>query len=1057
MRICLLESKGTSYQAMPASHFFKYLLSFLIALSLSTAMYAQQAIRGRIISSDSALAGATVVVKETGVTTQTDVNGNFIIQAPSNATLQITSVGFSTYEEKINNRSNINIQMESKAQELSDVVVVGYGTQRRKDVTGAVSTVKATDLDKVNAVSIDNLLQGKAPGLNINTYTAQPGGGISVNIRGALSPKGSNSPLYVIDGVPITNNNATDNFGNGQTGFWGGTDRNPLNTINPNDIESIDILKDASASAIYGAAAANGVILITTKRGKEGKSVVSYNGSYSIQTTKDYLKPLNAHDFMVNHNLYAEEYWKLSNKIAPYGTANPTSVPPFTAKFSQADISNAGAGTNWVNYLLRDGLVNDQNVSVSGGTAFTKAYASFNYLDQTGILRGTGLKRFSGRINLDQKLGSRVVLKLGLSYTQIANKNQNTGQQGDPDSPSPLQSALRYAPTFGPYDSTGELTHSYLVRTPNPQSWLMINNTTNTKRLFFNPSVEVNVIKGLKATVTQGVDQNNSVHNLYVPVSAKFQTALSGVAQLATNYINNYSTEGYLTYNTSFGNSTISAVAGAGYYKTNSSNFGLEGVGFFTDAFGTSNVAIAENRNQNAIFSGKSERTKLSQFVRVNYSFLDKYTLTFNGRRDGSSGFAPNKKWGFFPGVSAGWVISDEPFMQGISKLDMLKIRAGYGSTGNESIVVNGNYAYSLYGTYYGWQFPFGTPSQISTGILQTQTGNPNLSWETDITSNIGIDFSLLNNRLTGSVDYYRRRANDLLDFLRLPSANPIGQLAANIGSTQSKGIEIGIKGLIIDKQALSWTTNIVFSTNKSYWVERNPENMSLNPWVGLHDPIHAVYGWKTNGLITPDKDIPTYQPDALPGNLRYVDVNNDGKLDISDVQYLGNTDPKAFYGFGNTLTWKSFDLNVFIYGSLGGLQSDNWLKIGQVGGSVGLSNSAPSNAEEHSLKSWSTFNPTGTYPGIAPDLAAGNNPTHVNDFGMRKVSFGRLKNITLGYNLPSSLLAKTNTIHSLRVFVDMQNIAVFGNYSGLDPEMEQFNFPYPVARTTAFGVNVQF
>jgi TonB-dependent starch-binding outer membrane protein SusC len=1044
--------------------FWKQISLFLIfafVFGLQALQAQKLTITGKITNpKGEAFPGVTVIVKGTTVGTASGADGSYIINVPAdNAVLQFSFIGYSKQDIPVSGKTVINVTMAEAVQQMEEVVVVGYGTQSRKSITGSMANVKAEDLNTVNAVSIDNMMQGKAAGLNILANTAQPGGGLTINIRGALSPNGSNSPLYVIDGVPITNNDRIDNYGRGQTTFWGGTDRNPLNTINPNDIESVDVLKDASVAAIYGSAAANGVILITTKRGKEQKTTVTYNGTYSVQTSKKYLEPLNSTDFMKYHELYGEEYWKYTNKIAPYGSVDPSTVAPYIPRFSASDIANAGNGinTNWIDYLLQDGIINDQNISIEGGTTNTKAYTSFNYLNQRALLKHTGLNRFSGRLNLDQKIGSRVLLKLGISYSQVNNQNENTGYQGDPDSPSPIQSAIRFAPTFGVYDTNGNLTQSYLIRTPNPHSWLMIKNDSKATRLFLSPSLNVKITDALKVTLLAGIDESRGYHDFYVPVSAEFQTVLLGDAQLSTNFIGNYNTEGYLSYDKEIGKSRLSVVAGTGYYKTVANDFGLEGIDFFTDAFGTAQVSIAANKDKNSISSGRSERTKISQFFRVNYTLLDRYIITFNGRNDGSSIWAEGHKWGFFPGISAAWVISQENFLKAIPAINQLKLRAGYGTVGNEGML--GNYSLSTYGPYEGYYFfPFG--GKMSPGVLQTQLGNPAIRWEKDITVNAGLDIGIFNDRISGSFDYYVRTAKDLFNFRYLPSNSAIARIGANVGSTRSRGFEVLLKTININTKSFTWSSYLTFSSYKSYWVERsNPEDLAKTPWVGLNDEIHAVYGWKTSGIIKSVAEIPAYQAGAYVGNIKYVDANNDGKLDEKDVQYLGNTDPKAFYGFGNTFTYKGFDLNIFVNGTLGGLQGDNWQLIGKIGGSVGLYNPAPSNAESHVLNTWATFNPDGTYPGLATDVVSGaDNPSGNNDFGLRKVNWGRLKNITLGYNLPSNLLSKTNFIQSVRVFVDLQNFVVFGNYSGLDPEMEtNSNFPYPIARTTAFGLSIKF
>jgi TonB-linked SusC/RagA family outer membrane protein len=1014
-------------------------------------------ISGQVTSEiNEAIPGVNVLLKGTTIGTTTNVDGNYTLSVPDgNGILVFSYIGYTTQEVPISNRTTIDISLIPDIQSLSEVVVVGYGTQNRRDLTGAVASVKEKDLKLVNAASVDNMLQGKVPGLNITTPTAQPGGNVNVNIRGILSPRGSNQPLYVIDGVPILNNSQVDDYGSGNSGFEGSVNRNPLNSINPNDIVSVDVLKDASASAIYGSAAANGVILITTKRGQEGKPTVTYSANYSIQTPKAYLEPFNATEFMTYHNLYAEELWRQSNKIAPYGTVDPSTVKPFIRRFSETDITNAGIGTDWMDYVIRNGRITDHNISVSGGAARTRYYTSFNFYDQKAVLENSGMRRYSGRLNLDQEIGSRIKMRIGLAYSEIDNQNVSTGNQ-HPDSPSMLQSALRFSPTFAPFDSNGQLSVSYLSRTPNPQSWLMLDNTTTNKRLLFTPNVEIKLLENLNLTLVGGLDQNKGENNMYVPVSARFESAPEGMAQLGSNEIRNYTGEGYLTFNKALGRSNLSVVAGAGYYKTTSETFGMLGYDFFTDAFRANNIAIAANRDRNTLWSGRlPDRTKLSQFVRINYSILDRYIITFNGRRDGSSIWAEGNRWGIFPGISGAWIVSEEAFMSDIKPISNLKFRAGYGTVGNEGL--GGNYAYTFYGTGFNdWRYAFGNPGQISIGVLQTQLGNSDLKWETDITFNTGIDFGLFNNRISGSVDYYIRTAKDLFDFQTLPSANAIGRIGANIGSTRSTGVEIALNTENINRSDITWTTNFTLGTNRSYWLERNAA-VPLPAYVGANDPINAVYGWKTDGIINTQEEIPAYQTNANVGNIKYVDVSGDGKLDIDDVRYLGDYNPRAFFGLGNTVTFKGFDLNVFIYGNTGGLQYDQWRSFSGIAGAVSISSPSPANAERHALNTWTSFNTNAKYPGIAPDPASSNNPSANNDFTAREVTFGRLRNITLGYTLPTDLLSRTRFIHSARLFVDLQNVAVWGNYSGLDPEMERYTMPYPIARTTSFGINIDF
>lgn len=997
------------------------------------------------------LAGVSVSVKGTKTGQITNNNGHYSIGVPSgNSTLVFTYIGFLTQEVPVSGRTVLDVSLSSESRNLSDVVVVGYGTQKRRDITGAVSTVKAADLNHTNAVSIDNLIQGKAAGLNVNSYTAQPGGALSINIRGALSPSGDNSPLYVIDGLPVTTNASTE-YNSSTGGFRGGFNRSPLDNINPNDIESIDILKDASATAIYGSAAANGVILITTKRGKAGQTIVNYNGTYSFQTEKKYLQPLNAIEFENAVNNYGLEYFKFNNKLAPYGN-DTTPISNYVPFFTPAQVAAAGAGTDYIKFALRQGRINDQNISVTSGNANTKIFASINYYDQQALIRNSNFRRYSGRINVDQKIGSRVNLSLGMSYSQVNSDNVPTGQSGDLDSPSFLQSALQYAPNIPIYDSAGNLTRSYYTRMSNPQSFLMITNQTFSKRLLATPKLQINILKGLDLNITNGIDNTATDRQFFIPVSAKFNTVPEGDAQRGYTKLNNYSSEAYLTYNKNFKESRFSGVVGAGYYKSTYNTFSLDAVGFSTDVFGVNNIGIAYDRALSSISSNKTERSKLSQFTRLNYTLQDKYIFQFTGRFDGTSNFPQKKLFGFFPGVSAGWLMNQEKFLNKISWLSQLKLRGGYGTSGNESITVNGNYVYSLYSLTNTFSYLIGN-QLYNTGFYQTQIGNPDLKWETDATINLGADFGFFNNQISGSVDYFIRTAKDLLDFRVLPASNPINTQAFNIGSTRSKGFELTLRSENFSGKTFSWSTLLTLGTAKTYWVKRNPA-VTLASYIGYNDPLHAVYGWKTDGLIRSASDIPKSQSGAYVGNIKYVDVNGDGKLDINDVQYLGNTDPKGTFGFNNNFRYKGFDLAVFFYGAYGNLTFDGYQPFVQTGKLVRPG--VPGNADIHSLDIYTSFNTNGTYPGFAADPASANNPTRTTDFRTRKNSFfTRLKNVNVGYTIPP--VGNSKFIRSLRIFADLNNLFYITNVRGLDPEMEMNNTPYPTALTAAFGISAQF
>jgi TonB-dependent starch-binding outer membrane protein SusC len=1045
------------------------LVTLISLLCFAGPLFGQQQVHGRVLtsSSDESLIGVTVTVKGTQAGTVTDLNGNYSIKALPADTLVFSYLEYEKVYEVVGNREVIDVEMVPDIKTLSEVVVIGYGTVRKIDLTGSVTSVKTNDLPITATTSIDNLLQGRAAGLNLTSRTAQPGGGLSVNIRGDISPNGDNSPLYVIDGVPITDNrNAEPALNDDVLGYYGGIDRSALNTINPSDIESVDILKDASAAAIYGSDAANGVILITTKKGKEGKTHVEYRGSYTIQTPKKYFDLLDATQFRQQVNRMRYETWLFNNDAAPYGSVDPaTIIPEFTYPFTQQQIDEAGTGTDWLDVVIRNGNVQEHNLSLTGGNQNTKVFTSFNYYSNKAILDKSDLKRYTGRINLDQKLGKRINTSMNLTFSQINSNNAATGSNdGGVEKYNMLQAAYSFAPDREIYDSLGNFTYSYDGQVTNPAAFLIIDDKLRTNRFSIIPKIDAKIMDNLSLIATGGMDRQTAVREYYLPVRAQRSNVTNGMAQLGNNRIDNYSAESYLNYSREFANSNLTVVAGVGYYKSLNDGFSLVGRGFFTDALGYNNVSIASEKLQNTISSYKSERTKISQFFRINYSLNDKYLVTFVGRRDGSDYFAPNKKYGFFPGISAAWKLNKEDFLSNTASVSELKLRAGYGTAGNMSVL--GLNSMKIYNP--GAQFTIGeTPY---TGVLLAQEDNPNLSWETDVTINVGLDFGFLSNRFTGSIDYFDKTAKDLLDYKYVPVENIIRRRADNIGSTRSTGFEVMVRSNNIVTSKFKWSTDLSVAKYKVFWVERNPDEV-LPSYVGKNDEIHAIYGWETDGLIKSDADRPSYQPDAYLGTIRYVDQNGDGILDENDVVQIGNTDPKWSIGFGNTLTIGNFDLNFYFYGYLKRASLMGYRPGGgnSTTGSTQYSISVdpPGNVQTSILDVWTSDNLDGIYPGVAPDLYAAGNPTlntHLpssnqfynvkDDFYLRDASFLRLKNVTLGYTLPFKNIL--NSVHSVRFYLDLQNVVVLTKYEGFDPEYSDLN-PYPQAFSTTFGVNVNF
>ncbi len=990
------------------------------------------------------LIGVNVSMKGTTIGTTTDMDGAFTMNISSSNMLVISYIGYITQEISVSNNNSFNIILQEDTKALEEVVVIGYGTSRKKDITGSVASVKADELNPVASSSVSQMLQGRVTGMNATQSSAQPGAGISVVIRGAASPSGNNSPLYVIDGVPLqTNSTADPGITNSVYDYKTGVSRDPLNTINPNDIESIEVLKDASAAAIYGASAANGVILITTKSGKQGKVKVDYRSTFTAQLMKDYPEVLNAHDFREQTNLWTKEYYLYQKKMGVYGT-NAIDLSGYTPVF--ADVNAYTADTDWMDLVTRNGYIIDQNVSVNGGTDKTKYFFSYNFYDNVGMLKNSDLERNNIRMNLDQEFSKRFKAGIKINYSHVKSNSTSVGSSGSGD--NMILNALRFGPDIPVKDENDKYTSSHNKIINNPVSFTDIKDKTITERIFIAPTFELKLIDGLSLRGVGGYDNQSSTRDFFIPAKAQNKVVPKGMGILGYSKVNNISAEAFLNYDKVFNEKhRVSAVLGAGYYETNSNGFRMTGVGFFTDAFGTDNIGIASNKDKENITSWRSERTKLSQFMRINYSLMDKYIFTFTGRRDGSSYFAENNKWGIFPSFSAAWRINEEVFMKDKTLFSDLKLRAGYGTVGNENVI--GTNAQSLYKS--GYNFLFGTTE--NTGLMLVQIENPNLKWETNYTLNVGIDYGLFNQRISGSIEYFYRGVKDLLDYQTLPSNNAVGRVAANIGETKSEGFEFSVRSDNLTTRDFKWESTLNISYFKTNWVKRNPE-VALADYIGEKDELDAIYGWKTDGIITSAEDKPNYMPNANIGNIKYVDLNGDGKLDSEDVVKLGNSTPRWLIGFGNTFTYKGFDLNFYLYSAFGHKKLRGQIPDVNI---IGNNGTAAGNTYMGIMTDiYNSQTGNGWMPGIATNPYDSSNPSGSNNFYLMNGAYVKLKNITLGYTIPTSVFVNSKFIQGARFFFDAQNVGTFTKYKGFDPELSTDN-PYPQALSLSLGFNLNF
>ncbi|MDD4513980.1 TonB-dependent receptor [Massilibacteroides sp.] len=1002
--------------------------------------------------------GANVIEKGTTNGIITDMDGRFTLRVSPDAILSVSYIGYRPIEIKVGNQESLSITLQEDTEVLEEVVVVGYGSQLKKTITGAISSVKAKDIEAPNAVSADNLLQGKVAGLIISQNSAQPGSAMSVNIRGKLSPNGSNSPLYVIDGMIVSSesNKAAKVGPSGllSTVLRDGSDRSPLATLNPNDIASIDVLKDASATAIYGSSAANGVILITTKKGQSGKPKVTYSGSFSAQGVKKYYDMLNAQDFMNLANLGMKEQWLYINRYAPYGnTSAPSSG--WSVLYNEEQLKQTESYDHF-DSVSRTGLINNHNVSFNAGSENFKVYASFNYFNQKSLMKISDLERFSGRVNIEANFSKRLKLNLSSMYSLLNASNPSSGMwRGNANEANQTNAALYFSPRLPLEDEFGNLTAPENAMSANPLAWSYMKDETTTKRIMFAPNLEFKILPELKANVQLSIDKTDENRDVFSPSKSILpQQTQRNFGGYSNAYNNNYGIEEYLTFDKQIGqNHRLNAVLGTGYYVTSGNNYSVTVFNFPSDALENNYLELSSDVDQTTYSSGRWERNKLSYFGRFNYTYKDRYTVGATLRNDGSSVFAANHKWGWFPGISAAWTISEESFMKNMKDLNYLKVRAGVGTSGNESILTNGNYSLTTYGMATGALYYFN--GTLNKGIIQKQKGNKNLKWETDVTVNAGVDFSLFSDRLSGSVDYYVRTAKDLLDFASLPATDMVATLAKNVGSTRSTGYEFALKGIIMEKKDLDWNAYLNFSHNHSYWVERNPE-VDLAPWIKERDDLSPIYGWKTNGIFQSLEEVQEYtsngkvlQPDSYPGNKKFVDINGDGVLDDNDIVKLGNQEPKLNFGLGTSLRIKNVQIDIDTYGVLGQKSYDAWLFRGLAGDKL--------NTSYHYKDVWTSFNTTGWYPGIAPNAAANSNKSGTDDFTLKNVNYLRFKDIKVTYTLPKNWLEGSKIASNASVYMDLQNTLLFSNYDGLDPEMEKNAAPFPIPFTVVVGVDITF
>lgn len=1016
--------------------------SFLLLLTAWGAYAQNQAISGRVTSSDdnTGLPGVSVTIKGSTQGTLTDATGNYRLSASSNATLVFSFIGFSTVEEVVSNRSVIDVQLKTDVRNLNEVVVTGYGQQIKRDLTGNIAKVRASDIQDQPVTTFDQALQGKAAGVQINSGSGKLGQGIQVRVRGQSSVSASNQPLYVVDGTPVTTDNLS--FNSAST--------NPLADINPQDIESVDILKDASAGAIYGARAANGVVLITTKRGKAGRTNITFGAQYGSSKPTNKLQFLNTDQYVKFYNQAAAN----SDRIESLDQSDPDSYTSYMKGFYETQgLGTYGtptqSSTNWGDLAYQDAPYQQYDINLNGGNEKTTFYLSGQLLDQKGILVGNALQRYSGRLNLDHKVSDR--LRVGFNTGQTRTFNQRISADNQFDNPMQMVALPPMTPSTDP-------TTGLPVGTPPGDLSIPVyyNPLINIGNAYFNTTVyrsisnvyaQLQIIKGLSFRTEFGLDVLNQQEELYY--NSKTQrnfSAPQGIGQNRYVRVENYTTNNFFTYNTLFGRSQLDLTAGMSYQQSQQKTNFTEGRDFPSDAY--RQIASAARKTDGS--STQTDYRFLSYFARANYKFSDRYLVGLSARVDGSSRFGKNSRYGFFPAVSAGWVLSEENFLKNNSTISFLKLRSSYGQTGNAEIQ-----NFPQLGLFTG-DASYGT----LPGQRPSQLANPDLKWETTNQFDIGLDFGILNNRLNGEIDYYNKQTSGLLLSVNVPGTTGFATQFRNVGSLENKGFEIVLNSENLTG-AFRWTTSFNAATNQNKITNLQSQIIE----GGINAMSRAVEGQPLGVFFTQEYA----GVDPANGNALWYKntTNTDGTLDrtttstYSQAQrvVVGSPLPKWTGGITNTFTYKGISLSVLFNGVFG--NKINFYGVGRYSSANGR---FEDNQTVDQLAAWTSTN---TITDVPEARLFYNNGAQSSSRFILDGSFVRLRTVTLSYSLPKALINRAK-LTNVRLFVTGQNLLTFTNYAGWDPEVnadyivsniaQGYDFyTAPQARTITGGINIGF
>ena len=1031
-----------------------------------------QSARGTIISvsgqvldqsNNQPLAGVSIQVKGGSTGTTSDNSGNFTLRVAGNATLVFSFIGYDDSEVPVRNRSTVDVTLTRGTSSLNEVIVVGYGTQTKKDVTGSVASVGAKQLQDRAVVSFSEAMAGQVAGVQVQQTSAAPGGGISLKIRGTGSITAGNQPLYVVDGVPLDNSVNTASAQGGDIGDQSPV--NPLAAINPGDIQSIDVLKDAAATSIYGSRGANGVVIITTKQGVAGRSQINVNASYGWQ---DVAKKIG---IMTNQE-YAQRQIDMRNinwERAGGNASDPNSVRSSPSYKIADEFKNAASQpyTDWQNLLYRRAPMQNYQLSSSGGTDNVRYYISGNYQDQEGIVINSGYKKYAFRTNIDAKVSDRIHVGLRLSPSYTMNRIATTG--GIQDYGAVATTVIGTSPLYPARNADGTYATSYTLHFDDGTAQDIIYNNAlafgegiqNTMNQFSTIGTlftTIDIVKNLTFKTSANADVNVFNNNKFSPSFISVNPSY-GRSYSATNV--SWINENTLTYSNTFAQKhNLTVLAGLTEQKSSFSSTAVNANSFPNDLVPTLNAGIVTGGN-----SLRSQWSLVSLLSRVTYNYNQKYLLTATFRRDGSSRFGSDNKWGNFPSASVGWRIGQEKFMKSVKAVSELKLRASYGLIGNNQIP-----DYASVGLIYGSNYILGSgDGYVASGLAQGSLGNPLLGWEKAKEVDLGLDFGLFQNRVYLTLDYYNKLTSDLLLNVPVPLSTGYETALRNLGELRNKGLEVALETRNVQSKNFTWTSNfnISFNTNKvealgaggtPIIVANRAQENSLTHITQIGSTLGSFYGYIYDGVFNSQADVDKYAhlDGTYPGDAKFRDLNNDGVINDLDKTIIGTNIPKFTYGFNNSFTYRNFDLGILLQGVqdvdvINLTKRSNYRNIGSDFNNYWRSPEEPGNGK--------TFE-----PGNSP-----NNRT-ISSWLVEDASFLRIKNVTLGYRFGKVL--NGTFLKNARLFVNVQNLYTFTKYSGYNPEVNTTEGDpyistaltpgidygtYPMSRTIIFGLNLGF